>query len=140
MKNLKLFLVATAAFLFIMACEKDENGNRVTYYKTIGEGYIWDEENNRPLEGVKITVISFTGVSDEWFSWAIPSTQESFTTDEKGYYQLRFAKRVGVYKVEKYGLILNHIPPLPPPLFGFGRDQAAMYDFLLLLNICILQM
>ena len=109
--------------LFISSsCEKDDQGNRVTYYKTVGEGYIVERDNNKPIKGIKITVISrtcsFTG-NDTWgLDWCSrPYTQETFTTDENGYYQLRFAKRVGIYKVENYRFELNHYPALSyPPL------------------------
>jgi threonyl-tRNA synthetase len=53
----KIILLATATILFT-ACQKDDEGNHVTYYKTIGEGYIYDATNNVPLTEAKITVIS----------------------------------------------------------------------------------
>jgi len=122
MKNLKLFLVAIVAIFFIAACQKDDEGNRVTYYKTIGEGYIYDGKYNRPLKGATVTVESICGTEILFY---MPKTQNTFTTDENGYYQVRFVKRANVgaffnswVKTTHYIFEYGHgpmIPPSPPP-------------------------
>jgi len=110
-------LVVVGLCLSAVSCEKDENGNRVTYYKTEGEGYIFYRDSNKPIEGIKIIVTSSTGAG--WFS--MPYTKETFITDKNGYYKIRFAKRVGGYKVERYMVRLDHFSvlsyPPPPALF-----------------------
>ena len=137
MKNMKLILLAIVAVLLTATCEKDENGQRITYYKTIGEGYIYERDGDKPLKGVKITVISrtssFTG-SDPWeLSVSRPYTQETFTTDKNGHYQLRFAKRVGGHKVENYRFELDHFSalsyPPPPALFWYWETSQGNTPF-----------
>ena len=103
-------LMTSAIILLSVSCQKDENGNRVTYYKTIGEGYVWDETNNKPFKDVIITVTSPYGTS----SWAIPRIEETFTTDENGYYQIRFPKRVNNKKVTLY--LFKTGLSTPPPI------------------------
>jgi len=116
MKNLKLFLLATAAILFITACKKDDEGNKVTYYKTIGEGYVWDVTNNRPIKDAKITVTSVYGTE---LLFSVPKTTNTFTTNENGYYKIRFIKKVydGLFflwcKVTRYWFNWALPPPLP---------------------------
>jgi len=120
MKNMKLILLAITAVLLTATCKKeiDDQGNKVTYYKTIGEGYIVERDNNKPIEGVKIVVTSFTCIGCGgmlYFGKPGLSTEETFITDENGYYQIRFAKKVKGKKVEAYKVELNHFSALPPP-------------------------
>ena len=133
MKNIRTILLTTtvAVLLTTASCEKDENGNRITYYKTIGEGYIYERDNNKPLKGVKITVISSTSIITSGGTMLLgnccPHTQETFTTDENGYYKIRFAKRIGNRKVETYRVELNPIPPLPsPPPFWYREANTPL--------------
>jgi len=114
MKKFTIIFIATILLCF--SCEKDDDGNRVTYYKTIGEGYIFERDNNKPLQGVKITIRSCTNASPGFLtsgSW--PAIEETFITDENGYFQLRFPKRINHYKVEIYRVHLLPYSALPPP-------------------------
>jgi hypothetical protein len=112
MKKIILILTASIILLFFVSCEKDQNGNRVSYYKTTGEGYLFDGTNNKPLKGVKIMVVSlFHEGSDCWFPPC--GTSEIFTTDENGYYQIRFAKRLKNSKIGCYRLNILAAPSLP---------------------------
>ncbi|MDR2979762.1 MAG: pollen Ole e 1 allergen/extensin family protein [Bacteroidales bacterium] len=108
MKTLKLILMAS--ILLCASCDKD-NARR-TYYKTIGEGYIYDGTNNKPLEGATITVISAYGSE---MLWHVPTVEETFTTDKNGYFKVKFVKRVGGDKVTKYtfspSMNLDNSPP-----------------------------
>ena len=101
MKYLKLILSISIILLLCTSCEKNQEGDWATYYKTIGEGYIWDGTNDKPLTGAPIIVTTvFEG------GWRIfehvPHTKETFTTDENGFYQIRFMKRGQNKKVEHY--------------------------------------
>ena len=121
MKKIKIILFSTVVILFSIACQKDNNGNRITYYKTIGEGYIVERDNNKPIKGVKIIVSYCTNVTScyEGISFtgeALDRVEEIFTTDENGYYKFRFAKRVNAYKVERYRFHFDCSSALPPSL------------------------
>jgi hypothetical protein len=75
----KSTLILTATLLLCLACQKDDLGYNVTHYKTIGEGYIFDMTNNRPLKGATVTVVScFSGS----MFFGKSSSKETFTTDE----------------------------------------------------------
>ena len=121
-----LCLVVVGVFV-TYGCEKDENGNRVTYYKTVGEGYVWDITNNKPIKGATITVESTYGS----FLGAI-YTKNTFTTDEKGYYKIRFIKKVydgplyGWCKVTAYWFEITDLGPMiPPPPPYWTRDYPS---------------
>jgi len=110
MKNLKLFLVATAAILFITACKKDENGNRITYYKNkTGEGYVFFKFKNdsiAPVENVKIEIESYTvGM----FS-TITRHYDYVYTDNNGKYFFTFVKKINGEKIEAFYLLVNDFP------------------------------
>jgi hypothetical protein len=47
----KIYLLLIVCILLCFSCKKDENGNWITYYKTIGEGYIVEKETNKPIRG-----------------------------------------------------------------------------------------
>jgi len=127
MKKVKLILVA--CLFLCLSCERDDNGNRVTYYKTIGEGYIFDRDSNQPLEGIKIIVMASTDtVSGLLTQSSLPGTQETFTTDKDGYYQIKFAKRVGNHKVIRYQFRIDPYPALPvptPPALFWSWETSA---------------
>ena len=116
MKNLKnhipILLILLSSLFLCISCKKDDNGNRVLHYKTIGEGYIYDGTHNIPIKGATITVLScFNG--SEWFGEQ--PCEETFTTDENGYYQLRFIKWGKNSKVDQYLFEPSTGPSIPPP-------------------------
>jgi hypothetical protein len=119
MKTIKLILTASIILLLCVSCEKNQEGNWSTYYKTVGEGYIWDATNNRPLEGASITVNSCFSGSD----WYVPVVKETFYTDENGYYRIRFVKRARDGKVLLYGFDISHAGATPPPPH-IGQDMS----------------
>ena len=130
MRKISIILTAltvSAIILTSLSCEKDDQGQRVTYYKTVGEGYIYERDNNKPIKGMKITVTSNTGIS-EWVS--SPWTKETFTTDENGYYQIRFAKRVSGDKVKRYTIRVGHGGqlPTPPPPYHYWYWETSSYN------------
>lgn len=110
MKAKNLILIVTL-FLCCTACKKNQEGDWATYYKTVGEGYIYDATNNIPLKGASITVRS----SFDNFMMYVPKTEETFYTDENGYYQIRFMKRAKDGKVLKYSFEVGSGPMIPPP-------------------------
>ena len=139
MKKLKThipILLMLLSMSFVCAtCEKDENGNKVTYYKTIGEGYIYDGENNRPLKGVKITMISSTSSNPGGTMLSLSNTHgisETITTNENGYYKIRFLKRINGHKVNWYrlGLLAAYPSPMlppPPPFWFWDYNPNGLY-------------
>ena len=127
MKNSRFIYNAVAVLLvgilFVAyGCQKDDQGNRVTYYKTIGEGYIYDGTNNKPLKGAKITVTSvYNGIEGPFYT---PKTINTFTTDENGYYQFRFIKRVGIYKVVTYWFKITDLGSMMSPWIGCSPSEV----------------
>ena len=74
-----------------MSCEKE----KVTYYKTVGIGYIfaYDTMENLlcPLEGVEVSVrTSFDERTDSFFD---TTQKDFFFSDATGKYQVRFIKQ-----------------------------------------------
>ncbi|MDR0367621.1 MAG: hypothetical protein LBH82_00595 [Bacteroidales bacterium] len=108
MKKVILFTM-TGIILLCASCEKNQEGDRTRYYKTTGEGYIWDVTNNRPVAGATITVTTTLNAIVNF------KTEETFTTDETGYYQIRFMKRAKDGKVLQYGFEVGSGPMIPPP-------------------------
>jgi len=117
MKTITQILLVIFGFLFIAtSCERDDNGYWISYYKTIGEGYIYDGTNNKPLKGAKITVKTvFKGSNGGWFSTKTYS--ETFVTDANGYYKVNFRKRGNNDKAVRYFFVVdvvNCLPKQPP--------------------------
>ena len=117
MKSITQILLIILGFLFIStSCDRDDKGYWISYYKTIGEGYIYDGTNNKPLKGAKIIVKTvFKGSNGGWFSTETYS--EAFTTDVNGYYKINFLKRGNNDKAVKYYFnidVVNCLPPQPP--------------------------
>ena len=99
MKTVKLVLMTSIMLLLFASCEKNQEGDWATYYKTIGEGYIFNGMDNTPIKGATVTVVSLI-VKD--FPMIESTYEETFTTDENGYYQVRFIRRVHNKKVTCY--------------------------------------
>ena len=109
---MKKLIYFAAIILLCVSCQKDDDGNRVSYYKTTGEGYIYDGKKNIPLKGATITVIACF----EWKGLLFTSSSydETYTTDENGFYQIRFLKRKNNDKVVQYLFKSGHGPMIPP--------------------------
>lgn len=111
---MKKTLPITLLLVMVLFLSCDKIYEKKTYYKTIGEGYVYDGTNNIPLKGATVTIYSC--FPD--YGWFGPETaEETFTTDTNGYYQIRFIKRTHNEKVGKYlfgvgrGPILDPTPP-----------------------------
>jgi hypothetical protein len=116
MKNTtKVILLATITILFA-ACQKERtaSGSKVTYHKTIGEGYIYDAANNIPIKDAKNVVITAC-------NGAMSTVTDTFATDKNGCYQIRFIKKAYTgllgswYEAVKYTLKVPR-DLIPPPL------------------------
>ena len=129
----KIYFLLIASILLGFSCKKDDYGNSVTHYKTIGKGYIFERDSNKPVKGVKIIVKYCTNITSCYEGLGFMGTediaQETFTTDENGYYQFRFAKRVNGYKVNSYRFGVEADPVLPPrpPLHEWCVDASNNY-------------
>jgi len=96
-------LLLLLIILFIAVTCKKEKYDDVTYYKTIGIGYVfmYDSEVYYPVHGAEITVSNcLKGGYSGFFGNGSPD--EIFTTDETGQYQVRFVKRTKFLDVWKY--------------------------------------
>jgi hypothetical protein len=97
MKNLKKHiptLFISLSLLFICTtCKEKEDYYDVTYYKTIGTGYVFMYDstcNSYPVQGAEIEVSTGLGYTGGFLSPPLP--KETFITDETGKYQIRFIK------------------------------------------------
>ena len=107
MRSIRTILLATAvAVLFSAAsCEKDENGNRITYYKKkTGEGYVFYKFKNdsvAPIANAKTQIESYTvGM----FS-TITNHFDYVCTDSNGKYSFKFVKTINNSRVDGCGII-----------------------------------
>ena len=84
------FLVLIFTAVLYLSCEKDEKGQRITYYKNkTGEGYVFFKFKNdsiAPIENAKIG-IEFYRVG--WFS-TITNHFDYIYTDNNGKYSFKF--------------------------------------------------
>ena len=115
MKNVtKILVVATAAVLFAVAsCQKDENGNRITYYnKKTGEGYVFykfENDSIAPITNAKTQIQSYRmGM----FS-TITVHSDCIYTDNNGKYSFKFVKKIKGEKVEEHHISLQSFPNKP---------------------------
>jgi hypothetical protein len=87
-KIISLLLLLSTVFI---SCEKD----KITYYKAIGEGYVfaYDTMNNLlyPLEGVEVSVL--TSFDERRGNFLESEPIEYFFSDAIGKYQVRFIKQ-----------------------------------------------
>jgi outer membrane protein assembly factor BamE (lipoprotein component of BamABCDE complex) len=120
MKKIKLILLVTATTLFFAACQKASDGTHVTYYKTIGEGYVFDGKLNQPIKDARIIVR--TAVEGSGGLFGIPTIKDTFATDKNGYYKIRFIKKGYTTRAaELYTLECgSYLLPPPPLLIGLG--------------------
>jgi hypothetical protein len=106
MKNVKLILLAIAAILFTTAaCEKDENGNRITYYKNkTGEGYVFykfENDSIAPIANAKTQIESYIR---GWFT-TFTSHFDYVYTDNNGKYSFKFVKKINEKKADGYYIL-----------------------------------
>ena len=103
-------LLLLLIILFIAVTCKKEKYDDVTYYKTIGIGYVfmYDSEVYYPVHGAEITVSNcLKGGYSGFFGNGSPD--EIFTTDETGKYQVRFVKRTNFLDVWKFLITIRYI-------------------------------
>ena len=112
-KFIILPLLFAAAFY---ACKPKEKYEDVTYYKTIGIGYVfmYDDKDSLlyPIQGAKITI---TTRLDRPYSGFLspPQPKETFITDVNGKYQVRFIKRTQLRDAIEYFIEME-------PYTGYG--------------------
>ena len=139
MKNLKtqipILLLLLSSIFICTNCEESADGYKVIYYKTTGEGYVYDGTLNKPIKGAKISVETSFDRSGELFG--PPIVRDTFVTDEKGYYKIRFIKKakvglLGDYRVPMlYAIKMRRdgpVPPSPPPNWGNGEPTFHLYE------------
>ncbi|MDR3046285.1 MAG: hypothetical protein LBU51_01560 [Bacteroidales bacterium] len=117
MKRIKILLLFFAATLFFAACEKDELGRKITYYKNVtGEGYAFYRYKDGtlvPFANEKVEIGA--GLELDNGGWSGVRAEDEITqTDSKGFYSCRFVKSVAGYKMNRYGIspILRESPTL----------------------------
>ena len=87
MKRLIIFL---AIPLLFTACEIFESYDKRTYYDVTGVGYVYYYETKEPASNVQVFVSSIFR-SNGYAT--VPPIKEYFTSDNTGYFCVRFLKR-----------------------------------------------
>jgi len=116
-----LCLVVVGVFV-AYGCEKKEKYEDVTYYETIGVGYVFicDSIGWHPASGAEITVKTNLGYSGDGLTPSLP--KETFITDKTGRYQIRFIKRTHLRDATLYNISLNGYPCFD--IFQFYPDDV----------------
>jgi len=94
MKKIKLILKITALALAFVAC--GNNCGKTTYRPEVGVGYVfmYDAEGNvlHPVEGATI-IVANRYWTPGMFGKSFTVTEEYYTTDAEGRYQVRFVEK-----------------------------------------------
>ena len=111
-----IFLLLLSLLFLCTTCKKEKYDD-VTYYNTIGIGYVYlyDAGNSYPVYGVEVTVSNCIERDGTFFGPAPP--REIFTTDETGKYQVRFIKHTRFNDVWQYLIVI-----------GFPQDHYIYCD------------
>lgn len=105
-KHISILTLLLNILFICTACE--EKYDDVTYYKTIGVGYvfIYDSTGNlQPVQGA----IEVTTSLDGWGLFGPPTFKEVFTIDKTGRYQVRFVKRTQLLDATLYSFEFNRL-------------------------------
>ena len=121
---MKKLIYFAAIILLCVSCQKDDD----TYYKTIGEGYIYDGENNKPIQGA--TIIVYHQYDDPgWFQTG-GRLENLITTDENGYFQFHFLKRTNGKKVYHYYINYDYFDPELLPEYQWTDPSGTLPTYL----------
>jgi hypothetical protein len=101
MKNLIFRIVVFSVFAtFLSACDKDESGKKIKYYKHVtGEGYVFYKFFDGtiiPFKNAEIRILASTtpdygGMTSDGFG-----SRQEVKTDDNGKYSCRFVKQIGI--------------------------------------------
>ena len=113
MKKLKkqIQILLLLCLLFICSACASEDYDDVTYYRTVGIGYVFMYDtlgNLQPVKGAEIEVTTVLKGVGGIFSEPLP--KETFTTDETGKYQVRFIKRTQLKDATRYHFTIRYTP------------------------------
>jgi len=96
-------LILFVSILLCISCEKDDNGQRISYYKNkIGEGYVFIKFKNDSIAPVKNAKIRIEFWAHSGMSGILSSRikhSDYFNTDNNGKYSFIFLKRINEKKV-----------------------------------------
>ncbi len=111
-KSFFFFLLLLTAVIFT-TCVQEDYYYKIYYFDVYGEGYVYYSDTNLPIEGAKIELQTI--LPGDIFGY---DTTETFYTDSKGYYRLRFMRYVyGEYPSCYYcSFYLPIMPKLPDSL------------------------
>jgi hypothetical protein len=88
MKQLIIFL---AMPLLFAACGDLFEPDGTYYFDVEGEGYVYNEVTNEPISNMEVSVM--TTFENKGYATQQP-VWEDFTTDENGYFRVRFIRRI----------------------------------------------
>ncbi len=133
MKAKNLILIVTL-FLCCTACKKDENGNRITYYKNkTGEGHVFFKFKNdsiAPIKDAKIGLEYWTAGSGGFFSTALKHVGY-VQANSDGKYFFYFLKKINGEKVRTCYIFVEDSPydfSQPIPTSGSVRIRYGLLD------------
>jgi len=132
--TVKIFLLAAAVLLIAASCQKDENGNRITYYKNkTGEGYVFFKFKNDSIAPIENAIIKIESYTVGMFS-TITRHYDYVYTDNNGKYSFKFVKKIcsgsfGNYKVAGYE-IFSSLPIGYDVSYSSGNYIRFKHDLL----------
>ncbi|MCL2132375.1 MAG: hypothetical protein FWH36_08020 [Lentimicrobiaceae bacterium] len=103
MRNIKIVLLTATAILFTAtSCQKDENGNRITYYKNkTGEGYVFYKFKNDSIAPIVNAKTQIESYRFGMFS-TLTNHFDYVYTDNSGKYSFKFVKKINEKKIDGY--------------------------------------
>jgi len=131
MKHIRLFLLATVAFLLltVASCQKDENGYRITYYKNKKAiGYLFykfENDSIAPITNFKMKSYSSSGGIGWLFSGK--SHTDYVYSDNNGKYVFKLVKRIDNNKVSYYEIIREQTLPITPDYVESSGKSGSFF-------------
>jgi len=139
MRKLRKITVLVSLLLGIsfvcISCEKDEKGQRITYYKDkTGEGYVFykfDNDSIVPANNSRVKITSCLQGSGYGLFYSRPNHTDVVYTDNNGKYSFKFLKTINGKKVLEYQINVTYSPDMPT---RFYHSNTPKFDSDLLRN------
>jgi hypothetical protein len=104
-KHMPILLILLSLSFIYSACQKDENGKWITYYKNkTGEGYVFYKFRNDSIAPIINTQVLIESYTRGWY-YTFTSHFDYAYTDNSGKYSFRFVKTINEKKVEGYYIL-----------------------------------
>jgi len=111
------FLLTVVTVLLCLSCEKDDKGQRITYYKNkTGEGYVFykfDNDSIVPTNNSRIEITSYLQGSGSGLFYSRSNHTDIVYTNNEGKYSFKFLKTINGKKIVEYQITVRYSPDMP---------------------------